>query len=131
MGRHSRQKGKRGEREAVKIARDYLYADRAWRTAQFMGKDGGQADVQDVLPGFHVEVKWYATMALYGILDQAVRDMKAGELPLLMLRADKRPWMLCIRAEDVDEFVNGYLENKASGSGGGFAAGEPDESAGR
>ena len=55
IGRHSRNKGKRGEREVAKIFRDAGYPAR--RSVQYNGRPGTVADVVGV-PSLHIEVKF-------------------------------------------------------------------------
>ena len=72
MGKMSRDKGKRFERQLAGIFREYGYAD-ARRTAQYCGKSGDAADVEG-LPGIHAEAKHCEQMRLYDWMEQAKRD---------------------------------------------------------
>ena len=74
MGKPSRDKGKRGEREIAGLLRDYGYDAR--RGVQYHGG----ADSPDVvgLPGVHIEVKRTETLSLYPAMEQAKHDAAQG-----------------------------------------------------
>ena len=94
MGRKSRNKGKRGERQAVEACKRLLGSpDLCKRTSQ---SDGAYApDIQHAIPGFHVEVKARARIAALRFYEQALKDArKHAELggdwgvPIVLLRED-------------------------------------------
>lgn len=97
MGRMSREKGKRGEREFAALCSQNGYEAR--RTAQFCGKTGEAADVVG-LPGVHIEVKRTERFDLYGALSQAKRDAKSGALPIVAHRRNDHRWVICMDADD-------------------------------
>ena len=68
MGKASREKGKRGERELAGRLREYGYDAR--RGQQYSGMDGD--DVVG-LPGIHIECKRVERLDLYAAMDQAAR----------------------------------------------------------
>ena len=91
---NSRQKGKRGELELAAILREHGFAD-ARRGVQYSGLTGA-ADVVGV-PGVHIEVKRYKTITrgqLEKALEQAKRDARAGEVPVVLYREDGKEWRL-------------------------------------
>lgn len=91
MGRMSREKGKRGEREVASLFRDWGYD--AHRTAQCRGNTGRAADI-DGTPGVHVEVKYQEHMRLYEWMQQAADDANAagdGSLPVVVHKQSHRP----------------------------------------
>lgn len=110
-GKFSRDKGKRGEREFAALCREYGYSD-AHRTAQHMGKDGGEADVKG-LPGVHVEVKRTEALRLWDALAQAKRDAAPGELPIVAHRPNNSPWIVIM---DASVFFDFYREWEAGQS---------------
>ena len=75
MGKMSREKGKRGERELASKLREFGYNAR--RGQQYCGANG-DADVVG-LPGMHIEVKRTERLHLYDALDQSKRDAKDYE----------------------------------------------------
>lgn len=108
MGKTSREKGKRGEREFAALCCAHGYEAR--RTAQFCGKTGDAADVVG-LPRLHVEVKRTEALRLYDALDQAKRDAKAGLLPIVAHRKNNHRWVIVM---DADDFFEIYREWEAS-----------------
>lgn len=92
MGKASRDKGKRGEREVVAIFRD-AGCDRAKRTAplQAAGLDHGDADVF-IGDGFHVEVKYQETLRLPAWLRQLDRDTQGDDHGILAFRRSRERW---------------------------------------
>lgn len=106
MGEMSREKGKRGERELAKKLREYGYDCR--RGQQFCGANG-DADVIG-LPGIHIEVKRTERLSIYDAMDQAKRDKKIGEIPVVMHRKNNCEWLAILRLED---FMEQYREWEA------------------
>ena len=109
IGRKSRQKGKRGEREVAKILQDHGYPGR--RSAQVCGKTGQAADVVG-LPGVHIEVKRVERLDLDKAYAQACRDAEAsgkGEIPVVVHRKSRSPWMVTMA---LDDFLKIYQEEK-------------------
>lgn len=94
MGKMSREKGKRFEREVAGLFKDEGYDAR--RSAQYCGSTGEAADVIGA-PGIHIECKHAEQMRLYEWMDQAVRDTEAGgkpELPVVIHKKNSEP-VLC------------------------------------
>ena len=94
MGKMSREKGKRGEREFASLCREYGYSAR--RGQQYSG-----IGVEDVvgLPGVHAEVKRVERLDLPAAMAQAVRDA-GGALPLVAHRRNHGEWLITMRAPD-------------------------------
>ena len=103
MGKASRDKGKRGERELAGVLRDYGYDCR--RGQQFCVANG-DADVVG-LPGIHIECKRVERLDLYGAVGQAVRDAKEEELPVVMHRKNNCEWLVTMPLE---EWISLYRE---------------------
>lgn len=97
MGKMSREKGKRGERDWASFCRSQGYDCR--RTSQYCGKTGDASDVVG-LQGIHQEVKRVERLDLYGALSQAQMDAKPGEMPIVAHRKNDHPWVVIIGAED-------------------------------
>jgi Holliday junction resolvase len=102
MGRTSREKGKRGEREFARLLAGLGFEAR--RTQQFSGREG-TADVASSIPGVHWEVKRYARIAAMRFLEQADRDRTDDALPVVAMREDSGPWVVMIKADDVVDLV--------------------------
>ena len=108
MGRHSRQKGKAGEREAAAVLQLHWNATEARRAQQFCGA-AGDADLLG-LPGLHCEVKRYAAIGALKFLEQAERDSKPGCTPFVMMRQDgDTEWAIMLRPSDAPEFARRLL----------------------
>ena len=99
-GRHSRNKGKRGEREVAKIFRDAGYPAR--RSVQYNGRPGTAADVVGV-PGMHIEVKFVEKERIREWYRQAERDARASikqEIPIVVHRKIREPWLVTMSLDD-------------------------------
>ena len=105
---NSRQKGKRGELELAKILKSYGFDTR--RGQQYSGI-AGDADVVGV-PGLHIEAKRVEKLNVEEALKQAERDARAGEIPVVIHRANNTEWKVTMR---LDAFVPIYV--KALGAG--------------
>lgn len=96
MGKLSRDKGKRGERELAKILREHGYD--AHRGVQYHG--GPQSPDVVGLPGFHIEVKRTNRLALYDALSQSQGDSGDGEVPIVAHRPDGKEWVVIMTLDD-------------------------------
>ena len=101
MGRMSREKGKRGEREFAKILEGIGFDAR--RSQQFSGA-AGDADLVTSLPGVHWEIKRYAKVAAVRFLEQAERDSKE-DLAVVALREDRGSWVIMLRADNLEDLA--------------------------
>lgn len=93
---NSRAKGAGGERELAKKLREYGYDCR--RGQQFSGANG-DADVVG-LPGIHIECKRVERLNLEDAMAQSRRDAREGEIPVVMHRKTRSPWMVTMTLED-------------------------------
>ncbi len=102
MGIMSRNKGKRGEREAAQeITR--LFGVEALRGRQFQGRDDAP-DIVTGIPGVSFEIKRNEGLSLYPALEQAIWD--AGEnIPVVLHRANRRPWVAIVRLDDLPKLA--------------------------
>lgn len=93
MGRASREKGKRGERELASKLREYGYECR--RGQQYSGLEG-----EDVigLPGIHIECKRVEKLNIYDSIDQAKRDA-TGSIPAVFHRKNNCEWLVTMPFE--------------------------------
>lgn len=109
MGKMSREKGKRGERELASKLREFGYNAR--RGQQYCGVNG-DADVVG-LPGMHIEVKRTERLQLYDALNQSKRDAKSYEIPCVMYRKNNSEWVTIL---PLDRFMEIYREWEAGRS---------------
>ncbi len=96
---NSREKGKIGEREWVKVCRANGYSS-VRRTSQYCGQTGDASDCVG-LPGVHQEVKRVEHLNIHDAIAQAVRDSKdSGKIPMVAHRKNNTEWLVTMRAED-------------------------------
>ena len=110
---NSKRKGKRGELEWAAYCRQQGYDCR--RTAQYCGNTGDASDVVG-LTGIHQEVKRVEHLNIYEAIEQAERDKKDFEIPIVAHRKNRFPWLVTMKAEDwfkiYREFEAGRDEHK-------------------
>ena len=112
MGKMSRDKGKRFEREVAQLFKEHGYD--AHRTAQFKGKTGAAGDVEGV-PGIHIECKHQERMNLYDWMNQSIDDASAedkGNLPVVIHKANNKPVLVSMLFEDGFELYAAYRKYK-------------------
>lgn len=97
---NSRQKGAAGERELARKLREEGYDCR--RGQQFSGANG-DADVVG-LPGIHIECKRVERLNLEDAMAQSRRDARDGEIPVVMHRKTRSPWLVTTTLEDWIKF---------------------------
>lgn len=102
MGITSRNKGKRGEREAAaELSR--LFGVEARRGRQYQGGDESPDVVADI-PGVHVEVKRTEKLSVYEAVEQAVSE-GGDNLPLVLHRRNNKPWLAVVRLDDLPQLA--------------------------
>lgn len=107
MGKMSREKGKRGERELAKKLKEYGYE--AKRVQQFCGSNG-DADV-DGLEGIHIECKRVEKLNIYDAIAQSKSDSRLGELPTVFHRKNNCEWLVTMPLEDWMKLYAQYTTN--------------------
>lgn len=101
MGKTSREKGKRGERELAKELKSVLGID-ARRGQQHSGSPDSP-DVITSLPGVHFECKRVEQLRLYPSLEQASSDSGDDQIPILAHRRNRKPWTITLYLDDLPE----------------------------
>jgi len=107
---NSKAKGKRGERELVKILREHGYDCR--RTQQYAGGTEESADVVG-LPGIHIECKRVQALNLDNAMDQAIRDSNGKNRPAVFHRKNGKPWKVTMLLDDWIELYREWESGKA------------------
>lgn len=98
MSINSKKKGVAGEREFANYCKQKGFNTR--RTAQFNGKElESLADIVGI-PGIHVEVKRVEKLNIYNAIDQAIRDNKGKDIPIVAHRKNQKKWLITMTAED-------------------------------
>lgn len=94
---NSRQKGKRGELELAQYLRNKGHLE-ARRSAQYCGKTGDAPDVTGV-DGLHIECKRVEQFRDEVALQQAERDARRGNVPIVMYRRNGEEWKALTRLD--------------------------------
>lgn len=102
MGLKSRNKGKRGEREAAAEIRRLFRTD-ASRGCQFAGSTDSP-DIRTSISKVHFEVKRAETIRLYDALGQAIGDA-AENIPVVLHKQNHQPWVAIVRLDDLPELA--------------------------
>jgi hypothetical protein len=109
IGRGSREKGHRGEREFA-IECGWLLDDPSMRRGQqFQGTPESPDVVGNSLPGVHFEVKRCESLSIYKAMEQAVEDAGPDKVPVVAHRRNNRKWLVVMRMEDVLAFTNAIM----------------------
>jgi hypothetical protein len=103
MGRASREKGKRGEREAAAELGAILGVD-ARRGVQYQG---GPDSPDVVLPGvpIHVEAKRTERLCLWAAIEQAKADAPAGHVPCVWHKANRKGSVVIVETDHLWAFA--------------------------
>lgn len=114
MGKSSREKGKRGERDLARLLRDAGIAN-ARRGAQHRGGP----DSPDVIgiPGTHSEVKVRGSMTVMRYAAQAKGEAPEDAIPIIWLKEDRGEWWAMVRAADLLDRDNGFAPRLAAVEG--------------
>lgn len=95
---NSKRKGKVGELEFANLCKQYGYDTR--RTAQYNGKElESKADVVG-LPHIHCEVKRVEKLNIDNAYEQATRDCKTKEIPVVFHRKNNKKWLTTMGIDD-------------------------------
>lgn len=93
---NSKRKGKEGELELASLLRSQGYAD-ARRSQQYAGINS-DADVVGI-KGLHIECKRAERVSDEAFIQQAERDSRAGDVPIVMFRRNKEKWKALLRQD--------------------------------
>ena len=92
---NSRAKGARAERELAHRLSEFGFQCR--RGQQFSGIEG-----EDVvgLPMVHIECKSVERLNLRDAMAQSERDAKEDQIPVVMHKKNRKPWLVTLNLED-------------------------------
>lgn len=111
MGKFSREKGARGERELAAKLKELGIAD-AYRSRQYCGA-ATSADLLGI-PGIHAEVKRCESLSLYKAYEQAKRDTGESEdIPTVFHRKNGKPWLVVLSLEDWVRLYQSYIDRNS------------------
>ena len=109
MAINSKQKGKAGELEFANLCKRHGHKD-ARRSQQYAGINN-DADVVG-LDGIHIEVKRVEKLNVSVAMEQAIRDKKADEKPIVAHRKNHEPWLITMLADDWFPLYEAYLKQE-------------------
>ena len=99
---NSRDKGARGERKWRDQLREAGF--KAIRGCQHSARDADGTEAPDVicpsLPGIHHEVKFVEKLNVQNAMDQAIRDAKEHQIPVVAHKKKNCDWLVTVRADD-------------------------------
>lgn len=106
---NSREKGKRGERQARDYWRNTIGVSTARRGVQYQG--GRDSPDLAGIPRFHAEVKVGGQVPkwIYSALLQSEHDSGGEKLPVVQCRRDRENWVFILPEYVFKELVNSYL----------------------
>lgn len=104
MGRKSKEKGERGEREAAEALNAVFPNMECYRGKQYRGGPDSP-DVRSLWDWLHLEVKRTEKFSLYGALEQADGEKPEGAIPAVLHRRNRKPWVVVIELDRLPEFV--------------------------
>jgi len=108
MGKLSREKGKRGEREVVKLFEGHGIP--AHRSQQFCGSNGDADVVTGLGDLIHVEVKRVEVTKIHEWMKQAEADAPFGSYPMVFHRRSNEDWKVTLRADDMVDLLSSFYE---------------------
>ena len=101
---NSRQKGARAERQLAKELRKFGYEAR--RGVQYCGANG-DADVTG-LEKIHIECKHVERLNIHEAMEQAKRDAREGEKPVVMHKKNRTEWLVTMPLYDWIELYKAW-----------------------
>ena len=96
MGKRSRSRGQRGEREL----RDKIIEIFGLPTRRGTNLTG-QQDIEGGIPGVHHEVKRVERLNIYKAMGQAMGDADEHLIPVVFHSKDRAPWMVTFQLDDI------------------------------
>ena len=103
---NSKAKGKRAELLLAHTLSEYGFHCR--RGQQYSGIGG--ADVVG-LPHIHIECKNVQKLNLRDAVAQAERDAKESDIPVVMHKKDRKPWLVTLNLDDFMQMYKAWLES--------------------
>jgi len=103
MGRMSREKGKRGEREAAARWSE-LFGVPMRRSQQYCGSSDESNDIVGQ-PGLSIEVKRRERFNLEAAMEQAASEADVENIPLVLHRKNGHSWLATVRLDDLPELA--------------------------
>lgn len=108
MGKYSREKGKRFERQLANTLTAYGFPCR--RGVQYSGRTGEADDVVG-LKGIHIEAKNVERLNIWDAMEQAERDANENEYPAVFHTKNRKGVLVSMRLEDWIEIYREWVKN--------------------
>lgn len=101
MGKKSKEKGKRGERDLAKKLNS-LFNVSARRGQQYKGAP----DAPDVIAfdDIHIECKRVEKFNAYNAMNQA-EDDAGNKVPIVLHKRNYKPWLVVVKLDDLPELI--------------------------
>jgi len=110
MGKMQRDKGARWERDVAAQMRDAMPGCGAKRGFQTRG---GAAECADVTAGpFHMELKVGKRPPIRKAYQTASDTCPAGQIPVAVIKEDRKPAFVVIGLEDFKEFISEWWQSR-------------------
>ena len=90
------------------LLRDIYGFEKARRGVQYCGRTGA-ADVVG-LPFLHIEVKHVQRLDLRGAMEQSESDAQEDEIPVVMHKKDRKPWLVTLNLDDFMALYKAWLK---------------------
>ncbi len=103
MGKPSRDKGVRGEREAATKWQE-LFGVPMRRSQQYCGASDESDDIVGQV-GVSIEVKRRQRFNLAQAVEQAVSEAREGHVAVVLHRANRQPWLVTLQLDDLPDLV--------------------------
>ena len=78
------------------------------RGQQYSGANG-DPDVVG-LPFMHIECKAVERLNIFDALDQSKRDAREDEIPVVMHKKNRKPWLVTMELEEFERFYKAWLK---------------------
>ena len=106
---NSKQKGSRGERQLRDVCNSHGY-ENAHRSWHFSAKGESAADIEGIDKRLHIECKvGYSYKTIYDFMEQAIRDSKEGQTPIVNCKMDRKEWLCVMRLDDFIKIWKGEM----------------------
>ena len=99
-GQGRRNKGSNAEREVAAILQQY-----GWNNAHRGMVFYHESDIEDAIPGLHLEVKRQEQTRLRDWIKQSEEQKKAGEIATVIHRRNREPWYITMQFTDFLTFI--------------------------
>jgi Holliday junction resolvase len=104
VGKASRDKGKKGEREVANMFTNLGLKARRMAPMQAQ-KKAPEADVALEVEGFHVEVKRREKISIQQWMREVEAKAHPLEVPVCAFRSNGEPWRVCMPLEDFADLL--------------------------